>query len=69
MRRFSNTILLAVLASPLAATTVTLAQNAPRDPDIGTRTQVWPGYIIAGVFAAILISLTLFPSKRQPEDL
>ena len=69
MRRLTNTILIAILASPLAAPTTAVAQNVPRDPNIGQKESVWIGYLIAGVFAAILVALTLFPSKRQSEDL
>ena len=71
MRRLTNTVLVAILASPFAATATAFAQNAPRDPNIGQgqRTSVWLGYLIAGVFAAILVGLTLFPSKRQSQDL
>ena len=71
MRRITNTILVAILASPLAATATAVAQNVPRDPNIsqGQRTPVWLGYLIAGIFATILVGLTLFPSKRQSEDL
>ncbi|MBC02280.1 MAG: hypothetical protein CMJ34_03105 [Phycisphaerae bacterium] len=71
MRRITNTILIAFLASPFAATATAFAQNAPRDPNIGQgqRSSVWLGYLIAGIFAAILVALTLFPSKRQSEDL
>ena len=71
MRRLTNTLLIAILASPLAATATAVAQNVPRDPNIsqGQRTPVWLGYLIAGIFATILVGLTLFPSKRQSEDL
>ena len=71
MRRLTNTLLIAILASPLAATATAVAQNVPRDPNIGQsqRTSVWLGYLVAGLFAVILVGLTLFPSKRQSEDL
>lgn len=71
MRRLTNTLLIAILASPLAATATAVAQNVPRDPNIGQgqRTSVWLGYLVAGLFAVILIGLTLFPSKRQSEDI
>jgi hypothetical protein len=69
MRRITNTIMIAILASPLAATATAFAQNAPRDPNIGKGNSPLLGYLIAGVFAAILVALTLFPSKRQSEDL
>ena len=71
MRRLANTLLVSILASPLAVTATAVAQAVPRDPNIGQgqRTSVWIGYLIAGVFAAILVGLTLFPSKRQSEDL
>ncbi|MBQ71365.1 MAG: hypothetical protein CMJ67_00505 [Planctomycetaceae bacterium] len=71
MRRLTNTLLIAILASPLAATATAVAQNVPRDPNIGQgqRTSVWLGYLVAGLFAVILVGLTLFPSKRQSEDI
>ena len=71
MRRLTNTLLIAILTSPLATTATAFAQNAPRDPNIGQgqRTSVWLGYLVAGLFAVILVGLTLFPSKRQSQDL
>ena len=69
MRRITNTIMIAILASPLAATATAFAQHAPRAPNIGKGNSPLLGYLIAGVFAAILVALTLFPSKRQSEDL
>ena len=58
------------VASPFAATAMAFAQSAPRDPNIGQaqRTPIWLGYLVAGIFATILVVLTLFPSKRQSED-
>ena len=70
MRRLTNHLLVAILASPFAATAMAFAQSAPRDPNIGQaqRTPIWLGYLVAGIFATILVVLTLFPSKRQSED-
>ncbi len=71
MRRLSNLLLFAFLASPLGVAATAFAQAIPRDPNIGQgqRTPLWLGYLVAAIFAAILVALTLFPSKRQSEDL
>lgn len=57
------------VTSPFWATAAAFAQNAPRDPQIGQRTPIWLGYLVAAVFTGILIVLTLLPSKRQQDDL
>ncbi|GEM_PF-5039786 len=69
MQRFIRPLVAIALALPFSSTAIALAQNAPRDPSIGTRSAVWMGYFVAAVFAGILLVLTLFPSKRQHEDL
>jgi heme A synthase len=69
MRRHFHRLLGLALTSPLLAPATAMAQNAPRDPQIGQRSPVWLGYLVAAVFAGILIVLTLFPSKRQHDDL
>jgi hypothetical protein len=69
MRRHFHRLLALALTSPLLAPATALAQNAPRDPQIGQRSPIWLGYLVAAVFGAILILLTLLPSKRQHEDL
>ena len=68
MRSTINRLLVAV-GGPLLATATAFAQNAPPEPNISTKAAVWPGYLVAGLFAAILVVLTLFPSKRQATDL
>ncbi len=69
MHRLSKALVATMFALPFSDTAVVFAQNAPRDPTIGTRSSVWLGYFVAAVFAGILLLLTLFPSKRQHEDL
>jgi heme A synthase len=69
MRRHFHRLLGLALTSPLLAPATALAQNAPRDPQIGQRSPVWLGYLVAAVFGGILIVLTLLPSKRQHDDL
>ncbi|MDG2021666.1 MAG: hypothetical protein P8J59_06925 [Phycisphaerales bacterium] len=69
MQRFIRPLMAITLALPFSSTAIALAQNAPRDPSIGTRSPMWLGYLAAAFFAAILLVLTLFPSKRQHEDL
>ncbi len=59
----------AMLAGPLGSTAIALAQDAPRDPNVAQRTPVFVGYLVAAVFLTILVLLTLFPSKRQQQDL
>lgn len=60
---------LAVLTGPLGPAAIALAQDAPRDPEITKRTPVFLGYLVAAVFLTVLVLLTLFPSKRQQQDL
>jgi crotonobetainyl-CoA:carnitine CoA-transferase CaiB-like acyl-CoA transferase len=69
MRRHFHHLLSLVISSPLWAPATAMAQNVPRDPQISQRSPIWLGYLVAGVFGAILIVLTLLPSKRQHEDL
>ncbi len=69
MRRHFHRLICLALTSPLLAPATAMAQNAPRDPQIGQRSPIWLGYLVAAVFAGILIVLTLFPSKRQHDDL
>lgn len=69
MKRHLHRLIGVAVSSPFWAPAVALAQNAPRDPNIGQRTPIWLGYFVAAVFAGILIVLTLMPSKRQHEDL
>ena len=58
-----------VFAGPLGPAAVALAQDVPRDPNVAQRTPVFIGYLVAAVFLIILVLLTLFPSKRQQQDL
>ena len=69
MHRFIRPLIVIILALPFTSTAIALAQNAPRDPSIGIRSPIWMGYLAAAFFAAVLLVLTLFPSKRQHEDL
>lgn len=69
MRRLQHQLLALAISSPFWSTATALAQNAPRDPSVGQRTPVWLGYLVAAVFALVLVLLTLLPSKRQSEDL
>jgi len=69
MRRLNHRFLLAALSGPLLATATAFAQNVPPEPSISTKAAVWPGYLVAGLFVAILVVLTLFPSKRSAEDI
>lgn len=61
-------LLFAFLATPLGVAATAFAQY---DPDLQSsqKTDLWLGYLVAAIFAAILVALTLFPSKRQSEDL
>ena len=72
MHRLSKALVATMFALPFSDTAIVFAQNATgrlRDPTIGTKSSVWMGYFVAAVFAGILLLLTLFPSKRQHEDL
>lgn len=65
--QFIITSILAVLI-PAA---IAVAQAAPPQPNIqsGQRTPIWLGYLVAFIFAALLVLATLLPSKRAREDI
>jgi hypothetical protein len=66
MRRHFYSLLAMALTSPLLVPATALAQD---DPKISQKSSVLPGYLAAAFFGGVLILLTLFPSKRQHEDL
>lgn len=68
MKRIQH--LFAVIGALLLPAAVAFAQAAPPQPNIpsGQRSPLWLGYLVAFVFAAILIIATLMPSKRSRED-
>jgi hypothetical protein len=63
---------LTVAAAPFAATAVALAQaqgKGPRNPKLDTVASPVVGYGIVVILAVIVLSISLYPSKRAHTDL
>lgn len=61
----------AVCASPFLLTAAALAQRAqgPRSPKLDTAPSPVIGYAILAILAAIILAISLYPSKRAHTDL
>ena len=69
MLRLKNIV--ATVIAALIPAAVAFAQSAPQQPNInsGQRSAVWVGYVVAFIFAALLVIATILPSKRSQDDI
>lgn len=58
-------LLLAMMAS---WPSIALAQTAPPPPALTRTPQVWVGYLVMALLLAVVLAVSLMPSKRSHQD-
>jgi hypothetical protein len=47
---------------------ITLAQTAPKSPQLQKTPPVWLGYLVMALLLAVVLAVSLMPSKRSHQD-
>ena len=47
---------------------ITLAQTAPKPPQLQKVPPVWLGYLVMALLLAVVLAVSLMPSKRSHQD-
>jgi hypothetical protein len=68
LRRRSISLLAAAAALPLLAAAPAGAPGAPPMPGLDRGQPVWLGFAVMFVLAALVIAVSLMPSKRSHQD-
>lgn len=68
-RRVALRLTCAALALPYVAPVLAFAQdNAPPQPSLKRYPQPWIGFLVMFLLAAVVIAVSIFPSKRGHQD-
>ncbi len=69
MRRLHRTTLLALRAAAVLAPAIAMAQSsAPPAPTLSRSLAPWVGYIVMVLLLALVMGVSLMPSKRGHQD-